>query len=226
MEYLQYLLLIPLIWLLICASGMLPVVLLRFSDFSPVKQPIPIFEKAISVIDPTWIQANEFHGKCAIEPLGIPMAIFTNADDTIALAVYFAADQRIIDMVSKFPGGISITTSTTIDGPLLPSPQGIMYQAFPGLDAEYLLRLHHEATEFLQQTLKTELLRHDDVASDMKKFTSDQLSYLLFRPWKILTLPYRYAITRHTRKELTLVQQAHKGIINIEKLVRQSQGMG
>lgn len=222
----EYLLLLPLIWLLVCASGMLPVVLLRFSDFSPVKQPIPIFEKAISVVDPAWIEARGFQGKSAIQPLGIPMAIFTNADDTVAMAVYFAADQRIIDMVSKFPGEISLTTSTTIDGPLLPSPQGIMYQTFPGRDAEYLLRLHHEALEFLTGHLQTEPLRHEDVAKDMKTFTSDQLSYLLFRPWKILALPYRYAITRRARKDLTLAQQAEKGIINIEALVRQSKGMG
>lgn len=226
MEHLQYLLLLPLVWLLVCASGMLPLVLLRFSDFTPVKQPIPIFEKAISVIDPTWIKANGFHGKCAIQPLGIPMAIFTNTDDTIALAVYFAAEQRIIDMVSKFPGEISITTSTTIDGPLLPSPQGIMYQAFPGRDAQELLKLHHDAIEFLQHHLRTELLPHEDVAGDMQKFTAGQLSYLLFRPWKILALPYRYVVTRRARMGLTIEDQAHKGIIQVESLARQSNGLG
>ncbi|MFN3149115.1 hypothetical protein [Bremerella sp.] len=219
----EYLLFLPLIWLIICASGILPLVLLRFSDFSPVASPVPIFEKAIGVIDPNWIEANGFQGKCAIEPLGIPMAIFTNFDETIALAVYFAADQRVVDLVSKFPGEISITTSTTIDGPLLPSPRGIMYQGFPGHDVQDLLRIHQDAIELLKQSLKTEPLQHDDIPTAMQKFTSGQLGYLLCRPWKILALPYRYALVRRARKELTLQQQAHKGIINLEALARQSQ---
>lgn len=222
----EYLLIPLLIWLFICASGIAPLILLRFSDFSPVAKPIPIFEKAVSVVDPAWIEENGFQGKCAIEPLGIPMAIFTNADETIALAVYFAADQRIIDLVSKFPDEISLTTSTTIDGPLLPSPPGIMYQGFSGLDAENLLRIHHAAVEFLKQHLKTELVPHEDIPSAMQQFTARQLSYLLVRPWKILTLPYRYAVTRKARKDLTLEQQEQKGIINIESLRRLSQGMG
>lgn len=218
----EYLLFLPLIWLIICASGVLPLVLLRFSDFSPVASPVPIFEKAIGVIDPNWIEANGFQGKCAIEPLGIPMAIFTNFDETLALAVYFASDQRVVELVSKFPGEISITTSTSIDGHLLPSPRGIMYQGFPGCDVQDLLRIHQDAIELLKQNLKTEPLPHD-IPGDIQKFTSRQLSYLLYRPWKILALPYRYALVRRARKELTLEQQAQKGIINLEALVRQSQ---
>lgn len=222
----EYLLFVPLIWLIICAGGVFPLVLLRFSNFSPVASPVPIFEKAIGVIDPNWIEANGFQGKCAIEPLGIPMAIFTNFDETIALAVYFAADQRIVDLVSAFPGEISLTTSTTIDGPLLPSPSGIMYQSFPGRDVQELLRIHQNALELLKQNLKAEPRQHEDIPSSMQKYTADQLSYLLYRPWKILSLPYRYAWLRRARKELTLEQQAQKGIINLEALARQSQELG
>ncbi|MEW4565200.1 hypothetical protein AB1K70_21935 [Bremerella sp. JC770] len=220
----EYLLILPLIWLFICVSGIAPLILLRFSNFSPVASPVPIFEKAISVINPTWIDANGFQGKSAIEPMGIPMAIFTNFDETVALAVYFAANQRIVDLVSQFPGEISLTTSTTIDGPLLPSPPGILYQGFPGYDVKDLLRIHQDGVDLLKQHLKTEPLPYGDVADGMRQFTARHLSYLMFRPWKILTLPYRYAVIRKARQELTLQQQEQKGIIHWESLAGQADG--
>ncbi len=211
-----------LIWLFVCASGLAPPILLRYSNFTPVEQPIPIFKKALSVLDPVWIDENGFQGKSAIQPLGIPMAIFTNADQTIAMAVYFAGGQRVVDLVSKFPGHISVTTSTTIDGPVVPAPPGVMYQGFRGCDAQNLLQIHQDGIEFLKGHLQAELVRHEDVASSMQQFIGRQLYHLFLRPWNILALPYRWAVTRFARMNLTLEQQEQKGIIDLDSLIHQS----
>ena len=216
-------LLIPLaIWLCVCAFGMAPLILLRFSNFSPVEQPIPIIKKALSVLDPTWIQEAGFRGKCAIRPLGIPMALFTNSDKTIAMVVYFAGGQRVVDFVSKFPGDISLTTSTSIDGPVVPPPAGVMFQSFQGADAKKLLNNHREGIKLLKTRLRTNLIPQENVASFMRVFVSRQLTNLCVQPWKILTLPYRWAVTRFARKNLTLAQQERKGMINLESLARRS----
>lgn len=222
----EYLFLPFVIWLVVCASGIAPLIMLRYSNFSPVEHPIPIFERALTVLDPAWIEETGFQGKYAIQPLGIPMAIFTNSDETIAMAVYFAGGQRIVDLVSKFPGDISVTTSTTIDGPVVPTPPGVMFQAFRGYDSQDLLQIHQSGIEFLKRHLEAEPVRHKDVAGSMQQFIGRQLNYLFLRPWNILALPYRWAVTRFARKNLTLEQQEQKGIIDLESLMRQSQAVG
>ena len=220
--FMQYLLLPLLIWLFVCASGIAPLIMLRYSNFAPVEHPIPIFEKALSVLDPVWIQESGFHENCAIQPLGIPMAVFTNTDNTIAMAVYFAGGQRVVDLVSKFPGDISLTTSTTIDGPVVPSPPGVMFQSFRGSDPKDLIHIHQNGIEFLKTHLQTKLLSQENVASSVQTFVCRQLSNLCSRPWTALMFPYRFAVTRFARMNLTLRQQEQKGIVNLESLVRQS----
>jgi hypothetical protein len=223
MQYIAYLVIPFLIWLFVCACGIAPLIMLRYSNFAPVEYPIPIFEKALSVLDPVWIQEAGFHGKYAIQPLGVQMAIFTNPDNTIVMAVYFAAEQRVVDLVSKFPGNISLTTSTTIDGPVLPAPPGVIFQSFRGTDAKELLLIHRNGIDFLRKHLNADLVSQDDVANSMKTFIGRQLNNLVLRPWNILTLPYRWAVTRFARANLTLEQQAQKRIIDLESLMRQSQ---
>jgi hypothetical protein len=221
----HYFLLPLLIWLVICASGIAPLIMLRYSNFAPVEHPVPIFEKALSVLDPAWLQEAGFHGKYAIQPLGIPMAIFTNADNTVVMAVYFAGGQRVVDFVSKFPGDISLTTSTTIDGPVVPTPPGVMFQSFRGADSKELLQIHQQGIDFLRRHLHADLVSQEDVAGSMKTFIGRQLNNLCMRPWNILTLPYRWAVTRFVRMDLTLEQQEQKGIIDLNSLIRQSQAI-
>ena len=214
-------LLIPLvIWLVICAVGFAPLIMLRYASFVPVENPIPIFKRAISVVDPAWIQQTGFRGQSAIQPLGIPMALFTNADKTIAMAVYFAGGQRVVDLVSKFPGDISLTTSTSIDGPVIPPPPGAMFQSFRNSDSRELLRIHRDGIRFLKTHLQTQLTPQENVAASMKAFVGRQLAHLCFRPWNILALPCRFAVTRFSRMNLTLEQQGRKGIIKPETLAR------
>ena len=199
-------------------------IMLRFSNFSPIEHSIPIFEKALSVLDPVWIQEAGFHGKYAIRPLGVQMAIFTNPDNTIVMAVYFAGGHRVIDLVSEFPGNISLSTSTSIDGPVVPEPPGVMFQTFRGTDAKELLHIHRNGIEFLKKHLNVDLVSQDDVASSIKTFIGRQLNNLLMRPWSMLTLPYRWSVTRFARMNLTLEQQEQNNIIDLESLMRQSQG--
>jgi hypothetical protein len=210
-----------LIWLLVCAGGLAPLVLLRYANFSPVEQPIPIFEKVLSVLDPSWIEENGFQVKYAIRPLGVPMAIFVNLDQTIAL-VAFGGGLQIVDLVSNFPAGISLTTSTTIDGPVIPNPPGVMFQTCRDCDLQSLLQIHQDGLGFLRRHLQTEIVCHQDVAISMQQFVRRQLNHLLLRPWNILALPYRWAITRFARMNLTLEQQEQKGIIDLQSLLRQS----
>ena len=215
-----------LIWLVICAGGIVPLILLRFSDFSPVEHAFPIFQSALSSLDPAWLEESGFQATCAIKPLGISMAFFTNPDRTIVMAVYFVGGARIIDIVSDFPGDISVTTSTSIDGPVVPSPPGVMFQTFRGYEPQDLLQRHQDGIEFLKRHLQIDLVSDKDVASALRQFVGRQLNHLLLRPWNILALPYRWAVTRFARKNLTLEQQEQKGIINLESLKRQSRAVG
>ena len=221
-----YLFLPILIWLFLCACGIAPLIVLRYSNFSPVEDAIPVFKRALSVLDPAWIKESGFQGKYVIQPLGIPMAIFTNTDQTIAVAVYFAGGKRVVDFVSKFPGDISVTTSTTIDGPVVPTPPGVMFQAFRGYDSQDLLQIHQEGVEFLKRHLQTERIRQEDVAGSMQQFIGRQLHHMFIRPWNILASPYRWAVTRFARMNLTLEQQEQKGIIDLESLIRQVREVG
>ena len=97
-----------------------------------------------------------------------------------------------------------------------------MYQGFKGCKPEKLLQLHRDGIEFLQGHLQTELVLHEDVASSMQQFIGRQLTFLFTRPWNILALPYRYAVTRFVRQNTTIEQQEEKGIINLDSLIHQA----
>ncbi|MEM7477119.1 MAG: hypothetical protein AAF483_19220 [Planctomycetota bacterium] len=221
MEYLPYAFIPLAVWVFVCICGIAPLVLLRYSNFEPVQNPIPIFEKSLEVVDAAWLQEVGFSGSHAIKPLGIEMSIYTDAERTTVICVYFAGGQRVVDIVSILPGRISITTSCSIDGPLFVSPSGMLFQAFASRDAKELLRIHRNGVEYLTKQLNAELIVQDDVSCEMRSFITRQLNHQLRRPWRILAIPFRYAITRFTRKNLTVAEQEQRRIIDLESLRRQ-----
>lgn len=224
MGYLWYLAPVA-FWLFICFSGFVPLILLRFANFDLVEDAVPIFDKSLDTVNPVWLQQRGFRGVCGIKPLGISMAIYKSQDQKIAMAVYSAGGQRVVDFVSKFPGKISITTSSTIDGPVAPPPPGVMYQCFKGRDPDDLLRLHLQGVTYLQSQMQIAVEPHKDIAKEMEQFMGRQLKHLLTRPWHILTIPYRYGVLRFTRMNKTVEQQVQKRIIKVDKLKRQAQSI-
>ena len=205
----------------------MPLIFLRNANFNPVEDAVPIFDKSLRVVNPVWLQQRGFRGVCGIRPLGIPMAIYMSQDQKICMTVYFAGGQRICEFVSKFSGNISITTSSTIDGPVAPAPHGVLIQSFKGKDPDELLRKHLQGVTWLQSQIRVAVKPHArDVGNDMKSFVARQVNLMLTRPWHILTIPYRYAILRFIRTNKTIEQQAQKGTIKVEKLRRQAQMQG
>ena len=209
------------LWVFVSVCGFLPLLFLRFANFSKVKNPIPIFERSLSVLDPVWIEDLGFKGVEAIRPMGIPMAIFVNKSNTIAMVVYFAGGQRVLDFFSQFPNQVSLTTASTIDGVACPLPQGGIIQCFPDQRVEQQYQSHLDATKYLQRELNCRLVPLDDVGEHMKDFIHRQCEGLIFRPWKILVLPYRYFVTRFTYKNFSVQQQVAKGKISIDSLRQQ-----
>lgn len=130
-----------------------------------------------------------------------------------------------MDLVSEFPADISLTTSTSIDGPVVPAPLGVMFQTFRGKDAKELLHIHENGIDFLRTHLNADLIPQEDVASSIKTFIGRQLNHLCMRPWNALALPYRWAVTRFVRMNLTVEQQEQKRIIDLDSLRRQSQAL-
>ena len=209
------------LWVFLSVCGFIPILLLRFANFSRVDKPIPIFNRSLSVLDPVWIEEAKFKGVGAIRPIGIPMAIYVNKSRTVAMVVYFAGGQRVLDFFSKFPNKVTLTTTSSIDGVTSPLPQGGMLQCFPNQDVRQQYQSHVKAIKYLQSQLNCKLVPLKSVSKAMKDFTHGQCDVLIFRPWKIFTLPYRYFVTRFTHKNHSVEQQVLKGRISIDLLRQQ-----
>ena len=144
------------------------------------------------------------------------MAVFTNATNTVSMAVYFVGDQRVLDFYTAFPGKVSLTTSSTIDGPTLPYPIGGMCQSFPQVDPDEIYSRHLSAIEFVGKQTGVSAVAIKNVGEEISTFVKRQVGYILSRPWLILTIAYRLLVLRHTRKNLTISQQFNNGTLNLE----------
>ncbi|MCA8989747.1 MAG: hypothetical protein KDA78_19015 [Planctomycetaceae bacterium] len=216
----EYLLAIPfLLWVFICIAGFVPAYMLSKADFTIVDEPIPIFERSLSVIDPFWIESKGFKGEYAMRVMGIPIAVFTNPAQTVSMIVFFVADQRVLDFYSSFPGNVSLTTSSTIDGPTLPYPVGGLSQSFPGSDPNEIYNQHLSGIEFIEKHTGVRAIPIKNVCEDMQSFSKRQVRYMLSRPWLILTIGYRYFVLRHTRKNITINQQFNNGTLDLDHII-------
>ncbi|MEM9753740.1 MAG: hypothetical protein AAF916_10190 [Planctomycetota bacterium] len=211
-------------WLLISAVGFLPGVLLRFSSFAPVDDGRDVVERAMGAVGHEWFAGSGFEARGAVRPLGIPIALFRHAGGQTCLAVYFAGDKPVIDFVTAFPNHVGVTTSSTIDGVTVPNSSGALNESFPHATIDELWAAHRESLEVLRGHLGVGPEPIGEVHEAMRDAVARQIGGALARPWRILTIPYRYGVLRFTRRNVSVAAQIDRGIVDVDALVNQATG--
>ena len=205
-------------WLVIAASGALPLLILRFADFRYVDEPQEIISRAINATGQDWIGAMGFDPEGAICPMGVKIALCRHRENHAAGAVYFVAGNAITDFVTAFPNNVGVTTSSTIDGPTAPLPPGSVMQCLPSLSLEDRWHAHLESVQLLRDHLTATEVSMGSVAEEMDHYVRRQVRHMFTRPWLVLTLPYRYFVTRFRYRNVTVATQLERGWINTRAL--------
>lgn len=211
-----FLIIILALWLLVTAAGLLPLILLSLDPFNQVDQPGLILARASAALGGTWLYEQGFEPESAVRPMGMPIALFRHEHRHTAVALYFVKDNLITDFVTAFPNDISLTTSNTKDGFTVPTAPGAMSQAFPIMSSNALWQSHLDAVVLLSQELGVDPIELAPVAQEMKHHVKRQTAYIFIHPWLILTLPWRFAITRHRMAGMSIAQQIERRSISLE----------
>lgn len=211
-------------WLLICASGAIPALLLWYADFDYVEDPRPTIARAAKAMGKQWLIDAGFKPEGVIAPMGIRMALFRHKSGHTGLAVYFVTGRMITDMFTRFPNRVGVSTSNTVDGVTAPLPPGGLIQCLPASNLAKRWQQHIDSAKLLRDELQIRAEPLDDLADSMYRSTDRQARYMFTHPWVILALPYRFLITRLRYRNVTVRQQLEKGWIDTRALSEQAQG--
>lgn len=206
------------LWLLIAASGALPFLPLWFADFGYVADPEDTIFRAIDATGKGWLAEAGFEPEGAIRPLGIRTALFCHRDNHTAIAVYFAGNNVVTDMVTVFPNDVKITTTSSSDAMAAPFAPGSVVQCLPSLDPEGRWQKHVEGVQRLREHLGAVEQPISPVSERMRHSVRRQIRHTFTHPWLILTIPYRYFVLRWRYRDVTVATQLDRGWIDIQAL--------
>lgn len=205
-------------WLLITASGSFPILLLWYSKVEYQEDPRPAVSRAIKTLGKEWLIEAGFEPAGAVAPLGIRMALFLHRSGHTAMAVYFMGGKVITDMYTVFPNRVRLNTANSIDGVAAPPTPRSIVQCLPSHGLARRWQMHVEAAKLLRDELKSNGEPIGDLAEDMRDSTDRHARFLFTRPWVLLTIPYRYFVTRARYRDVTIAEQLDKQWIDAQAL--------
>ena len=204
---------VPGAWVFIALCGFLPVMALRFASFQPRSDR----GHADSVTGDAMRDAG-FSFEAVIRPLGMTLTLWRHADGVLLAATYRADPGGTIDLVSEWHGGVELTTASTGEGAMLPSGAGSLKQCLIESDLPELLAAHRAAAEQVSQALHAPPVDPGPAPEAVRRGVFAEQNLLLRRPWLILTLPYRYAVTRFRYRGVRLSVQVERGWVDLREV--------
>jgi hypothetical protein len=211
-------------WLLISAAGFVPSLLILWADFQIVRDPRfeeSVLKQAMQRLGEAWLNDNGFEPEAVIRPLGIVMALFGNARHHAGLAVYSVADKFVVDMVTVFPNDVGITTANTIDGVAAPLSPGSIMQCLPSSSHEERWQAHLEAVAVIRAAVQAQEIPLGLINQEMARSVRRQVGNEIRHPWLILSIPYRYFVTRLLHRNVTVAEQIRRGWLDLDRLAQQ-----
>ena len=208
-------------WLFISFMGSMPVLSMHKAHLTPLDddEARQILSLVIDegLLDMAWAKAHNFRptGAYHVEhiPGNIKMVALTRGDEATYFAAYVVATTHTaLDLVSVHgDAGNTLTTGTTKDGRLLPTPPGNWLQSFTAQSIDQLWDRHQEGLQYL---ISTGGLPAKPAAANLTKHFSSALQgqakhIRSFTLWP-LRVPYWYFIRRNTRHDKP-IQQLLKG---------------
>ena len=137
-----------------------------------------------------------FHGILTGPPIECS-AWWSSTEKTWAL-LYVAPTAKNIDFVSTFAQGFALSTASSRDSLMLPSPPNSYIQAFTNMGNEERYALHQEALERIERSLGS--INLDDRSELFHKIAEsilDQVSYIRKKPLWHLRGAYWYFVSRN-----------------------------
>ncbi len=128
----------------------------------------------------------------------INCTFWTNETNTLALGMYYVDETVHFDFASKFENERSLTTSSSKDGAILPTPPGNFAQFFPELTLNETWQYHTEAEKFIEKKFKCSPISfQENIIEEVKEATKKQQRFIasLFL-WQ-LRGPYWFFVRRN-----------------------------
>lgn len=218
----EYLLLtLFVIWLAILLAAVVSMIRLLRGNYRPLDESCEILQRAEALFDPGWLAETGFFPACAVRPTGDDIALFRHTDEVTLLGVYFTNSGTYVDYITIFSNQVGLTTGNTASAHTSPPAIGSITQTFPSLSHTERWNIHAETVQKLVGELGLPKYRIGDVDREFELAVKSDIRYVFNKPWLVLAIPWRFFVTRHRYRDLSVLDQIDRGWINIFELKHQ-----
>jgi hypothetical protein len=169
--------------------------------------------------DETELNAFGFEKKDSFYLKTVPDSVvymFKHQQEPIIACLYHLEAKKVCDFVSNFGDDITLTTSETADGAMVPLPPRRLFQIFENIPREKLLGHHRKAVAFIKEKGKRE---HDvapeelrrELMKSMREFADTVKKYTLW-PLRLIF----WTVTGRGKMHCKTIEEQYKaGMIKI-----------
>jgi len=213
---------LALLWFVIACTGFLALPTMRFARYQPLTSEIaePVFVECETALGPEWLADTGFVRDTVLSPMNMRLAFWLQPEQHVSLMAYTGQHAGTVDLITQWPGGVGLTTSNSGSIGAFTTPPGDLKQGLPGLSPQALHAAHLDAVALVVRRLGKQPHTPPKIGPSVRAGICRQLDHYLWRPWLILTIPYRFFVTRFQMRGVTLTQQDARRPLDWDKLAR------